>query len=115
MLGRQFTDGIDPSKGQLQKLALARLFYRSPRVMILDEPTSSIDAEGESKLFEQFQSLSRNTTVLLVSHRFSNVRQADCICVLESGAIKELGTHEALMKRGGAYAHLFHIQASGYR
>lgn len=115
MLGRQFTDGIDPSKGQLQKLALARTFYRDPRIMILDEPTSSIDAEGESRIFEQFETLSRNTTVLLISHRFSNVRKADRVCVLENGTITELGTHHALAKRGATYARLFQLQAAGYR
>ena len=99
MLGRQFTDGIDPSQGQLQKLALARSFYRDPRIMILDEPTSSVDAEGESQIFEQLEALSRSTTVLLISHRFSNVRKADRVCVLEQGVIAELGTHDALVKR----------------
>ena len=115
MLGRQFTGGIDPSKGQLQKLALARSFYRNPRVMILDEPTSSIDAEGESRVFRQFEALSRNTTLLLISHRFSNVRKASRVCVLEDGTIAELGTHNALMRLDGTYARLFRLQAAGYR
>jgi ATP-binding cassette subfamily B protein len=115
MLGRQFTNGVDPSKGQLQKLALARSFYRDPRVMILDEPTSSIDAEAESRLFEQFEALGTDTTVLVISHRFSNVRSANRICVLKNGTIAELGTHDALMERDGIYAHLFQLQASRYR
>ncbi len=115
MLGRQFTGGIDPSKGQLQKLALARSFYRDARLMILDEPTSAIDAEGEMRIFEQFETLSRNTTLLLISHRFSTVRKADRVCVLDSGTIAELGSHDELMKLGGRYCHLFQLQAAGYR
>jgi len=115
MLGRQFTDGVDPSKGQLQKLALARSFYRDPRLMILDEPTSFIDADSESRIFEQFAALARNTTVVLVSHRFSNVRKADRICVLDDGMIGEMGSHETLMKEGGTYARLFQLQAQGYK
>ena len=92
MLGRQYSGGIDLSKGQLQKLALARSFYRDARLMILDEPTSSIDAEGETRIFEQFESLSRNTTLLLISHRFYTVRKADRICVLDNATITEWGS-----------------------
>lgn len=115
MLGRQFTDGIDPSKGQLQKLALARSFYRDPRIMLLDEPTSSIDTEGESRIFTQFEASNRNTTILLISHRFSNVRKADRICILEGGTITEVGTHDALVRLRGTYARLFQLQAAAYR
>jgi ATP-binding cassette subfamily B protein len=115
MLGRQYTDGVDPSKGQLQKLAIARSFYRDARVMILDEPTSSIDAEGETRVLEQFEALSGDTTVLLISHRLSSVKRADRICVLDNGAIAELGTHDALLKLGAIYARLFQLQAAGYR
>ena len=114
MLGRQFSDGVDPSKGQLEKLALARLFYRDARVMILDEPTASIDSEGEAQVFEQLEAVSRNTTVLLSSHRFSTVRRADRVCVIADGTIRELGTHQNLMNLDGMYARQFQLQAAGY-
>ena len=114
MIGREFSEGVDPSKGQLQRLALARTFYRDARVMIVDEPTSSIDAEAESQILEQFGALSRNTTVLLISHRFSNLRKADRICVLAGGMIRELGTHKDLMYNDDIYAKLFKIQADQY-
>jgi ATP-binding cassette subfamily B protein len=114
MLGRQFTDGVDPSKGQLQKLALARLFYRDARVMVLDEPTASIDSEGEVQVFQQLEAVSRNTTVLLSSHRFSTVRKADRVCVIADGTIRELGTHQDLMHLDGMYAQQFQLQAAGY-
>lgn len=115
MIGREFTDGIDPSKGQLQKLALARSFYRNPGLLILDEPTASIDAEAEAKIFEKLESLPKNKTVILISHRFSTVRRADQICVVKDGTIEELGTHDELMQLEKTYARLFEIQAAGYR
>ncbi|MDA0237940.1 MAG: ABC transporter ATP-binding protein [Proteobacteria bacterium] len=115
MIGKEFTGGIDPSKGQLQKLALARLFYRDPRFMILDEPTASIDAEAEAKIFERIESMNGDRTVILISHRFSTVRNADQICILKDGTISELGTHEELMKQEQTYARLFELQAKGYR
>ena len=114
MLGRQFSDGVDPSKGQLQKLALARLFYRDARLMILDEPTASIDSEGEAQVFQQLEAVSRSTTVLLSSHRFSTVRKADRVCVIADGTIRELGSHENLMHLDGMYARQFQLQAAGY-
>jgi ATP-binding cassette subfamily B protein len=115
MVGREFPDGIDPSKGQLQKLALARSFYRDPRLLILDEPTASIDAEAEARIFEELETLPRDKTVILISHRFSTVRKANRICVLREGAVEEQGTHEELMRLGRIYARLFQIQAAGYR
>lgn len=115
MLGKEFTEGIEPSIGQWQKLALARTFYRDPRVLILDEPTSSIDAESEAKIFEKLEALPRDRTVILISHRFSTVRQADKIGVIEDGELKELGSHEDLLKLNGTYARLFNLQAKGYQ
>ncbi|HZV05723.1 MAG TPA: ABC transporter ATP-binding protein [Gemmataceae bacterium] len=115
MMGREFPEGIDPSKGQLQKLALARSFYRDPRLLILDEPTASIDAEAEARIFEELETLPRDKTVILISHRFSTVRKADRICVLRDGIVEEQGTHEELMRLGKIYARLFQIQAAGYQ
>lgn len=115
MLGKEFTEGVEPSIGQWQKLALARTFYRAPNVLVLDEPTSSIDAAAEAKIFEKLESLPKDRTVILISHRFSTVRQADKIGVIEKGELKELGTHEDLLKLGGTYAHLFNLQAKGYK
>ncbi len=114
MVGREFPDGIDPSKGQLQKLALARSFYRDPGLLILDEPTASIDAEAEARIFEELEALPRDKTVILISHRFSTVRKADRICVLKDGIVAEQGTHDDLMRLGKIYARLFQIQAAGY-
>ena len=107
MVGREFPDGIDPSKGQLQKLALARSFYRDPRLLILDEPTASIDAAAEARIFEELEALPRDKTVILISHRFSTVRKADRICVFKDGIAEEQGTHAELMRLGKIYARLF--------
>jgi len=115
MLGKEFTEGVEPSIGQWQKLALARTFYRAPSILVLDEPTSSIDAAAEAKIFEKLESLPRDRTVILISHRFSTVRQADKIGVIEEGELKELGTHEDLLKLDGTYANLFNLQAKGYK
>ncbi len=115
MLGKEFEGGIDPSVGQWQKLALARTFYRDARVLILDEPTSSIDAEAEANIFERLEKLPRDHTVILISHRFSTVRHANKIMVIGSGKITELGTHEELMALNGTYARLFTLQAKGYK
>jgi len=114
MLGKQFTEGVEPSIGQWQKLALARTFYRDPKVLILDEPTSSIDAEAEMKIFEKLESLPKDRTVILISHRFSTVRKADKIGVVKDGELKELGSHENLLAQSGIYAKLFTLQAKGY-
>lgn len=115
MLGRQFNHGTEPSIGQWQKLALARTFYRDPRILILDEPTSSIDAEAEAKIFEKLENLPHNRTVILISHRFSTVRHADKIAVIENGELKELGKHKELLEKNGIYAKLFNLQAKGYK
>ncbi len=114
-LGKEFPEGIEPSIGQWQKLALARVFYRDPRVLVLDEPTASIDAEAETKIFDKLESLPDDRTVILISHRFSTVRRADRIAVIEDGAIKELGTHNKLLAMRGTYARLFKLQAKGYK
>ncbi len=114
-LGREFTDGVEPSGGQWQKLALARAFYRDANVLILDEPTAAVDAEAEAKIFERLEQLPKNKTVFLISHRFSTVRHADEIVIIENGQITEQGSHEALLKKRSTYARLFKIQAKGYK
>lgn len=115
MVGKEFTGGIEPSIGQWQKLGLARTFYRDPKILILDEPTSSIDAEAESKIFEKLHNLPKDRTVILISHRFSTVRHADKICVIEHGKLLEYGTHEELIKNKKTYFKLFNLQAKGYK
>jgi len=115
MLGKHYTGGVDISVGQWQKLAIARMFYRDPAVMILDEPTSSIDAEAEAKIFETLEKFSREKTVIMISHRFSTVRNADKICVIKDSSLHEYGTHEELMRNNDEYARLFSLQAEGYK
>ena len=115
MLGRQFSGGIEPSIGQWQRLALARVFYRKSQVIILDEPTASIDAEGEAEIFERFQELSTEQSAILISHRFSTVRKASEIIVLDRGRIAESGSHDDLVaNKSGIYSKLFRLQAKGY-
>jgi ABC-type multidrug transport system fused ATPase/permease subunit len=115
-LGGWFEKGHELSGGQWQKLAVSRAFMRTgAEVLILDEPTAAIDAEAEVALFERFQRLSKERSAIIISHRFSTVRMADRIAVLEQGRLTELGTHEALVAQGGRYAHLFALQARGYR
>ena len=108
-----FEKGIDLSGGQWQKLALARAFYRNAPILILDEPTSAIDAKAEYEIFQKVQSLQKDKTVIIISHRFSTVRNADRILVLEGGRIVEEGDHEKLMERKGLYEELFTLQAKG--
>jgi ABC-type multidrug transport system fused ATPase/permease subunit len=122
MLGTWFEQAQELSGGQWQKLAIARSFMRlSSRggegadLLILDEPTAAIDAEAEAALFERFQKLTVGRSAIIISHRFSTVRMADRIAVLEHGRLLELGNHEALLAKGGRYAHLFTLQAKGYR
>ena len=114
MLGGWFEEGQELSGGQWQKIALARAFMRDSEVLILDEPTAALDAEAEHELFLKLQKLAKGRTALLISHRFSTVRQADRIAVLRDGHIEELGTHESLLAENGRYAHLFNLQAAGY-
>jgi ATP-binding cassette subfamily B protein len=115
MLGRRFEGGVDLSGGEWQRFAIARAYLREAQVLILDEPTSALDAAAELEVFERFAELTRGRTVLLISHRFSTVRIADRIIVLEGGRIREQGTHGQLIEQGGRYADLFEMQASNYR
>jgi ABC-type multidrug transport system fused ATPase/permease subunit len=110
-----FTDGVEPSGGQWQRIALARAFYRQADMIILDEPTSAIDAKAEYEIFNNIFSEHNDKTALIVSHRFSTVRKADRIVVLEKGAIAEDGTHKQLLDHNGMYASMFNKQAEGYR
>ncbi len=115
MLGRRFENGIDLSAGQWQKIALARAYMRDAQVLILDEPTASLDARAEFEVFQRFAELTRDRMAVLISHRFSTVRMADRILVLADGEIIEQGTHQQLVAASGRYAELFELQAAGYR
>jgi ATP-binding cassette, subfamily B, bacterial len=114
-LGKEFAGGHDLSGGQWQRVALARAFFRDAPLLILDEPTASLDARSEHEVFEHVQELARGRSVVLISHRFSTVRSADRIYVLEGGRVIEAGSHEELVTHGGRYAELFDLQASAYR
>ena len=115
MLGKWFERGHDLSGGEWQKVALARAFMRDAEVLVLDEPTASLDALNEYAIFQRFRELTDNKIALLISHRFSTVRMADRIVVLDGGRIIETGTHAELLALGGEYAKLFTVQAEGYR
>lgn len=115
-MGRWFKDGQELSGGQWQKIALSRAWMReSADILVLDEPTAAMDAAAEAQVFERFREHSRERTSILISHRFSTVRSADAILVMERGRVIERGSHEALIARGGRYAELFELQAAGYR
>ncbi|AUB40640.1 ABCB-BAC, ATP-binding cassette, subfamily B, bacterial [Nostoc flagelliforme CCNUN1] len=115
-LGRWFKGGQELSGGQWQKIALSRAFMRSQAdILVLDEPTSAIDAQAEFEIFNHFRAITQNQMVLLISHRFSTVRMADKILVIENGEVIEQGTHEELLEVGGRYAKLFLLQAAGYQ
>ncbi len=115
MLGRKFNQGVELSGGEWQKIALARAYMRNAQLMILDEPTAALDARSEFEVFERFSELTKDKSAMLISHRFSTVRMADRILVLEKGQILEMGSHEELLEMGGRYSELFQLQAMGYR
>jgi ATP-binding cassette subfamily B protein len=115
MLGRRFDGGVDLSGGEWQKVALARAYLRDAQVLILDEPTSALDARSEYEVFQRFAELTAGKMALFISHRFSTVRMADRIIVLEKGRIAEDGDHDALTHLGGRYAEMFELQAASYR
>ncbi|MEW5918674.1 MAG: ABC transporter ATP-binding protein, partial [Gemmatimonadota bacterium] len=115
MLGRRFDEGVELSGGEWQKVALARAYMRDAQVFILDEPTASLDARAEYDVFLRFSELMAGRAAVLISHRFSTVRMADRILVLQHGTIIDEGTHAELVERGGLYAELFAMQAEGYK
>src|SRR5713226_6698148 len=115
MLGRRFDGGVELSGGEWQKVALGRAYMRDAQVLILDEPTAALDARAEYEVFLRFAELTKGRMAVLISHRFSTVRMADRILVLQGGELVDQGTHEELLGRGGLYAELFSLQAAGYR
>jgi ATP-binding cassette subfamily B protein len=115
MLGRRFDHGVDLSGGEWQKVALARAYLRDAQLLILDEPTAALDARSEFEVFRRFSELTAGKTALFISHRFSTVRMADRIVVLDNGSIVEEGSHDQLASLGGRYAEMFEMQASSYR
>ncbi|HMJ57662.1 MAG TPA: ABC transporter ATP-binding protein [Gemmatimonadales bacterium] len=115
MLGRRFDGGVELSGGEWQKVALGRAYMREAQVLILDEPTASLDARAEYEVFLRFAELTKGRMAVLISHRFSTVRMAERILVLQGGELVDQGTHEELVARGGLYAELFALQAAGYR
>ena len=114
-LGKWFDDGTELSIGEWQKVALARAFIRDSQIIIMDEPTSSLDPKAEAEVFAKFKELAKGKTAIVIGHRLSTVRMADCIYLLNDGHIAERGTHEELMALKGEYAQLFDIQAVNYR
>lgn len=114
-LGKRFNQGVELSGGEWQKIALARAYMKEAQLLILDEPTSALDARAEYEVFQRFAELTRGKTAVLISHRFSTVRMADRILVLDKGEILEVGSHEELLQNGGRYAELFQLQARGYQ
>lgn len=113
-LGRRFNQGVELSGGEWQKIALARAYMRDAQLLILDEPTAALDARAEYEVFQRFADLTKGKSAVLISHRFSTVRMADRILVLEKGELAEIGSHEELLKKEGRYAGLFRLQARGY-
>ena len=115
LLGRRFESGMNLSGGEWQKIALARAHVRDAQLVILDEPTAALDARAEHEIFQRFANVIGDRMAVVISHRFSTVRMADRILVMNSDGIVEQGSHDQLMERGGVYAELFELQAAGYR
>ncbi|SHJ10008.1 ATP-binding cassette, subfamily B [Hymenobacter daecheongensis DSM 21074] len=115
IIGRRFAGGVDLSGGEWQKIALGRAYMRDAQLLILDEPTAALDARAEHQVFQRFAELTQGKTAILISHRFSTVRMANRILVIENGQFVEIGSHEELLAKGGRYAELFALQAAGYR
>jgi ATP-binding cassette subfamily B protein len=115
VIGNLFDDSRELSWGEWQKIALARALFRDAPVLILDEPSSALDAETEYEIFSRFRDIVKGRTAILISHRFTNVSLADRIIVLDKGAVAETGTHEELMKSGGIYFKMFTRQSSMFR
>jgi ATP-binding cassette subfamily B protein len=115
MVGRMFQHGVDLSGGEWQRLAISRAYMRNASIFVLDEPTASLDARAEQDVFQRFKDQRKGVTALVISHRFSTVRTADRIVVLENGSVAEMGSHDELIEAGGRYADLFELQAASYR
>ena len=115
LLGKRFPGGTEISGGQWQRLALARGFFREAGMLILDEPTASLDVTTEAKIYAHFKAMTEGKTALLISHRLSTVRIADQIAVIDGGKVVEFGDHDSLISLGGTYAEMFMIQAERYR
>ncbi|KKT74428.1 MAG: ABC transporter related protein, partial [Microgenomates group bacterium GW2011_GWA2_44_7] len=112
---KQFEGGVEPSKGQWQRIALARTLFKNGEIVILDEPTSNVDPKAEEEIFDKVIDLTRQKLLILISHRFSTVRRADRIFVIDKGKIVEEGGHKELLAKKGLYAELFKLQAKGYQ
>ncbi len=115
VVGSTFSKGINLSGGEWQRLALARTYMRDAQLIILDEPSAALDAHSESVVFRQLAELTRRKAAILISHRFSTIRMADRILVLDRGQLREEGTHDELLNRKGRYSELFEVQAAGYK
>ena len=113
-LGPNYTDGVDLSGGQWQQLAIGKALVRKTPVLILDEPTSSVDAKAEAEIFDRLNRETRDRTVIFISHRFSTIKDANRIVVIDKGKIIEDGNHETLMKNKEKYATLYKLQAERY-
>jgi ATP-binding cassette, subfamily B, bacterial len=114
-LGKRFNQGVELSGGEWQKIALARAYMKNAQLLILDEPTAALDARAEYEVFQRFSELTKGKTAVLISHKFSTVRMADRILVLDNGELLEIGTHQELLNKNGRYAELFNLQARGYK